>query len=202
MSDLSSSSSSETATPRPGRAASPWKRVSPWMVVGIAVAAAAALSPTFLDFGGQGSIPPAAAPPSVDTIPEGYRDWKLVSVAREEGSLDDIRAVLGNDIAMKAFRDGDGAFPDGSIIARLAWSYDASEANNAAFGKRQSFVAGAPKNGVQFMIKDSKQFASTGGWGFSQFDDGKPVSAEMRAMCFGCHAPAQTRDLVFTRYAR
>jgi hypothetical protein len=200
MSDISST---QTPASPPGRATSPWKRVSPWMVVGIAVAAAAALSPTFLDFGGQGSIPPAAAPPaSVDTIPEGYRDWKLVSVAREEGSLDDIRAILGNDIAVKAYRQGDGAFPDGSILARLAWSYDASEANNAAFGKAQSFVAGAPKNGVQFMIKDSKRFASTGGWGFSQFNDGMAVSEEMRATCFPCHAAAQTRDLVFTHYAR
>ena len=52
------------------------------------------------------------------------------------------------------------------------------------------------------MIKDSKRFASTGGWGFSQFDDGRPVSEEMRATCFACHAAAQTRDLVFTHYAR
>ena len=181
----------------------PSKRVSPWLITGIAVTAAAALSLAFLRFGAQGAMAPAAVPPAtVDTIPEGYRDWTLVSVAREEGSIDDIRAILGNDIAVKAFREGDGAFPDGSIIARLAWSLEPSEANNAAFGKAQSFVVGAPKNGVQFMIKDSKRFASTGGWGFSQFNDGKAVSEEMRATCFPCHAAAQTRDLVFTHYAR
>ena len=28
------------------------------------------------------------------TLPPGYRDWKLISVAHEEGSLNDLRAVL------------------------------------------------------------------------------------------------------------
>jgi cytochrome P460 len=42
----------------------------------------------------------------------------------EEGSLNDLRAILGNDIAIKASREGKLPFPDGTIIARLAWSYD------------------------------------------------------------------------------
>jgi hypothetical protein len=45
--------------------------------------------------------------------PAGYRDWRLISVAREEGELDDIRAVLGNDAAIKTYRDGKRPFPDG-----------------------------------------------------------------------------------------
>src|SRR5262245_48275431 len=103
-------------------------------------------------------------------LPAGYRDWRLISVAREEGELDDIRAVLGNDPAINAYRVGKSPpFLDGTIIARLAWSYDASDENNKTFGKKQSFVAGHPKNGVQFMVKDSAKYASTGGWGYSQF---------------------------------
>jgi hypothetical protein len=98
-------------------------------------------------------------------LPAGYRDWRLISVAREEGDLDDIRAVLGNDVAIEAYRRGTRPFPDGAIIARLAWSYDANEENNKSFGRRQSFTAGHPKNGVQFMVKDAKRYASTGGWG-------------------------------------
>src|SRR5688572_21121671 len=47
-----------------------------------------------------------SAPVFVKEIPPGYRDWKLISVAREEGELDDIRAILGNDIAIKAYREG------------------------------------------------------------------------------------------------
>src|SRR5262245_61632830 len=81
-------------------------------------------------------------------LPAGYRDWRLISVAREEGALDDIRAILGNDAAIKAYREGTRPFPDGTIIARIAWGYDSSEENNKVFGRRQSFVAGHPKNGV------------------------------------------------------
>src|SRR5271170_7061602 len=76
-------------------------------------------------------------------IPPGYRDWKLISVAHEEGNNNDLRAVLGNDLAIKAYREGKLPFPDGAIIARLAWSYVPSEENNKAFGHVQSFVAGA-----------------------------------------------------------
>src|SRR3954462_9304917 len=117
----------------------------------------------------------AGAPIFGITIPGGYRDWKLISVAHEEGRLNDLRAILGNDIAIDAYRKGKRPFPDGAIIARLAWRCDPSEENNKVFGSHQSFVAGMPKNGVQFMIKDSKRFAATGGWGFEQFNDGVPA---------------------------
>src|SRR5580692_12956456 len=66
-------------------------------------------------------------------IPPGYRDWKLVSVAHEEGNLNDIRAILGNDIAIKAYREGKLPFPDGAIIARIAWKDVPSGENNKAF---------------------------------------------------------------------
>jgi cytochrome P460 len=135
------------------------------------------------------------------TIPPGYRDWRLISVAHEEGTLNDLRAILGNDIAVKAFRDGKLPFPDGTIIARLAWSYDPLEESSKAFGRAQSFVAGPPKNGVQFMVKDSKRYASTGGWGFAQFNDWKPVDVAVHNTCFSCHETVQARDFVFTRYA-
>jgi hypothetical protein len=153
--------------------------------------------------------PPAAAQSDSEAaplfgikLPAGYRDWRLISVAREEGELDDIRAILGNDVAIAAWRAGAPPFPDGTIIARLAWSLDPSEENDRAFGRRQSNVAGQPKNGVQFMVKDSQKFAATGGWGFAQFDDGKPASEAMHKACFACHEPARARDFIFTRYAR
>lgn len=135
------------------------------------------------------------------TVPQEYRDWRLISVAREEGHLNDIRAILGNDIAIKAYREGTLPFPDGTIIARLAWSYDSSEENNKVFGRIQSFVAGAPKNGLEFMVKDSRKYAATGGWGFAHFESGKPTEAAHDA-CFACHEPVKARDFVFTRYAQ
>ena len=133
-------------------------------------------------------------------IPPGYRDWKLISVAHEEGNLNDLRAVLGNDVAIKAYREGKLPFPDGTIIARLAWSYVPSEENNKVFGRTQSFVAGSPTN-VQFMVKDSKKYAATGGWGFAQFKDGKPDDKADLKTCFPCHEPIKARDLVFTHYS-
>jgi hypothetical protein len=133
-------------------------------------------------------------------LPAGYRDWRLISVAHEEGNQNDLRAVLGNDIAIKAYRDGKLPFPDGAIIARLAWNYVPSEENNKVFGRTQSFVAGTPTN-VQFMVKDSTKYAATGGWGFAQFNDGKPVHAAGLSGCFACHVPVKARDFIFTKYA-
>jgi hypothetical protein len=133
-------------------------------------------------------------------IPPGYRDWKLISVAHEEGNLNDLRALLGNDVAIKAYRERKLPFPDGTIIARLAWNYVPSEENNKVFGRSQSFVAG-PATNVQFMVKDSKKYAATGGWGFAQFKDGKPADAALLKTCFPCHEPIKARDFVFTNYA-
>ena len=135
-------------------------------------------------------------------LPAAYRDWRLISVAREEGDLDDIRAVLGNGAAIDAYRAGRRSFPDRTVVARLAWSYESSEENNKSFGRKQSFVAGHPKNGVQFMVKDATKYASTGGWLYAHFDDGKPLrdAAQLRS-CFQCHQAVNERDYVFTRYA-
>lgn len=141
-----------------------------------------------------------AAPIFGIKIPQGYRDWRLISVAHEAGDLNDFRAILGNDAAINAYRAGKLTFPDGTIIVRLAWSYVSSEENNKVFGREQSFVAGSPVN-VQFMVKDSSKYGSTGGWGFAQFKDGKPADAALHKTCFPCHAQIKARDLVFTHYA-
>ena len=141
-----------------------------------------------------------ATPIFMKEIPHGYRDWRLISVAREEGSLNDIRAILGNDVAIKTYREERLPFPGGAIIARIAWSHIASEENNEVFGNLQSFVPGPPTN-VQFMVKDLKKYSATEGWGFAQFDkDGKPADEAVLKTCFPCHMKA-SRDLVFTRYA-
>jgi cytochrome P460 len=133
-------------------------------------------------------------------IPSGYRDWMLVSVAHEEGNLRSFAAILGNDAAIKAYREGKLPFPDRAIIAALHYSHVPSEENNKVFGREQSFVPGPPTN-IQFMVKDSKKYAATGGWGFGHFGtDGKPGDDSVLKTCFPCHAKA-SRDFVFTRYA-
>ena len=142
------------------------------------------------------------APIFVKELPDGYRDWKVVSVAHEAGDLNDIRAVLGNDIALKAYRDGKLPFPEGAIVGRIAWKYVPSEQNNKALGREQSFVAGSPTEFyLQFMVKDSKKYAATGGWGYSSFDkDGKPSDEAAMKACFPCHQKIADSDFIFTRY--
>jgi len=139
----------------------------------------------------------------VTKIPPGYRDWKVVTVAHEAGDLNDIRAVLGNDIAIKAYREGKLPFPEGAIVGRIAWGYVSSEENNKSFGREQSFVAGQPTDSyLQFMVKDSKKYAATGGWGYSSFDqNGKPTAEEAMKKCFPCHQAVKDRDFIFSRYA-
>ncbi len=69
------------------------------------------------------------------------------------------------------------------------------------FPGTQSFVIGSLVN-MQFMVKDSKKYSATGGWGFADFKDGKPGDKALHETCFPCHAPAKDHDYVFTRYAR
>jgi Cytochrome P460 len=85
-------------------------------------------------------------------IPAGYRQWKLVAVAHES-ELDELRGVLGNTIAMKAYQDGTLPYPDGTILAKLAWKHvPLAEIHGA-------FVTGSATT-VQIMIKDSKKIRS------------------------------------------
>jgi hypothetical protein len=141
-----------------------------------------------------------AAPIYGVTIPQRYRDWKLISVTHEEGDFNQLRAQLGNDIAIKAYREGKLPFPDGAIIVALHWKRVPSDEDNKIFGRVQAFVAGSPVN-MQVMVKDSRKYAATGGWGFGDFRDGKPSDEALHAKCFSCHIPAKAGDYVFTRYA-
>ena len=141
-----------------------------------------------------------SAPVYLVTLPSGYRDWKLITVTHEEGNLHSFAAVLGNDVAVKAYRAGTLPFPDGAVILALHYSHTPSEENNKVFGRKQSFVPGPPSN-IQWEVKDSKKYAATGGWGFGQVNaNGKPVEEASFKTCAPCHAQA-SRDSVFTRYA-
>ena len=142
-------------------------------------------------------------------LPQGYRDWRLISVKQltgDGGKLKQLRAQLGNDIAIAAMREGKLPFPDGAMIAALHWNEVSSDADN------QVLAAGFPNDGlessfagsalnVQFMIKDSKKYAASGGWGYADFINGKPNSEAVHEKCFPCHQPAKDRDYVFTHYA-
>jgi hypothetical protein len=129
------------------------------------------------------------------SIPAGYRQWEMVAPSHEAGTLDELRGVLGNSISMKAYRAGTLPFPDGAILTKLAWKHVPSTEIEGAF------VPGHTTT-VQIMVKDAKKYASTGGWGFGRFIDGKPVDEAQHQTCFPCHAAnVKGHDFVFTRYA-
>ena len=140
------------------------------------------------------------------TIPAGYRDWKVIAADNllVPGKFDQVRVQLGNEIAIKAFKEGTLPFPDGTIIAAIHWNRVPSEFNNKVlageFPGAQSFVVGSRAN-VQFMVKDSKKYAESAGWGFADFTGEKPADKAMHETCFPCHAPAKDHDYVFTHYA-
>jgi hypothetical protein len=145
------------------------------------------------------------------TIPAGYRDWKLIAVSEiAAGEKSQLRAEFGNDIAIKAFKDGTLPFPDGSIVIAQHWTKDSSPGNDkvlsmvpmvAGLNSPKSFVPGSFIN-MQIMVKDSKKYAASGGWGFADFKDGKPGDEALHKTCFPCHEPAKDRDFVYTRYAQ
>jgi hypothetical protein len=122
-------------------------------ILSLAVAVALAAGVVTIMAPVSGHADGEAKPVFVTTIPPGYRDWQFISLAHEEGSLNSFAAILGNDVAIKAYREGTLPFPDGAIIAVLHFCHSSSEENNKVFGRSQSFAAGSPTN-IQFMVKD------------------------------------------------
>src|SRR5271167_517960 len=149
----------------------------------------------------SGQADEEAAPIYGITIPQGYRDWHLISVKQLTGAggLKQLRAELGNDIAITAYREGKIPFPDGAIIAALHWNEVSADADNKVLASGfpgaglESTFAGSAVN-VQFMVKDSKKYAASGGWGYADFTNGKPGNEALHEKCFPCHAPGKDHD--------
>jgi hypothetical protein len=128
-------------------------------------------------------------------VPDGYRTWPLVAVSHRTDNKDELRAVLANPAAFKAIQDRALPLPDGSVLAKLAWKREPMAEFEGAFRP-----GAAPR--IEFMYKDSKRFAATGGWGFARFVDGKPAEEAAHQTCFPCHeAKVKGRDFVFTQFA-
>jgi hypothetical protein len=160
---------------------------------------AAGLAAVVLPAPAQTATKRAAASPASPiygvTLPAGYRDWTLIAPAEEAAPLNELRAVVGNRTAVKAYRAGTLPFPDGSVLVKLAWKHEPSPDFQPAS------IPGAPTT-VQVMVKDSKRYAASGGWGYGRFVDGQPADLAQHQTCFACHAArVRERDFVFTRYA-
>lgn len=144
----------------------------------------------------EGAATAAAASPIFGvTIPAGYKQWELIAPAEEGAPLNELRAVIGNKAAIDAYQDGKLPYPDGTILVKRAWKRTQSPDFASAT------IPGAATT-VQVMVKDSKKYAATGGWGFGRFVNGKPVDKAQHRTCFACHeARAKAHDYVFTRLA-
>jgi Cytochrome P460 len=142
----------------------------------------------------DGESTKAASPIYGVVIPDGYRQWELIAPALEAAPLNELHAVVGNKEAIDAYQKDAVPFPDGTILVKLAWKQTQSEFKSAS-------VPGTPTT-VQVMIKDSKKYTATGGWGFGRFVNGKPVDEAQHQTCFACHEGlAKAHDYVITRYA-
>lgn len=122
-----------------------------------------------------------------------YKDWPIISVSHRTDK-NTLRAIVGNEVATKAARSGKiNPWPDGTVIAKLVWKEKTHPNWPAA-------IVPAEFNAAEAMIKDSKKFAKTAGWGFGHWVDGKLVmhEAEKAATCFACHTAVKDADYVFT----
>ncbi|HWJ69573.1 MAG TPA: cytochrome P460 family protein [Sphingobium sp.] len=129
------------------------------------------------------------------SLPDGYRHWELIAPALEGEPLNELRAVVGNRTAIDAYRKGTLPFPDGTVLVKLAWTRTPSPEFEPAS------VPGAATT-VQVMVKDSRRYAATVGWGFGRFIDGRPVDEAQHRTCFACHETrVKGHDFVFTRWA-
>lgn len=149
----------------------------------------------FTAFGAGAADTKVAPAPNGLTLPEGYKNWRLIAPSYRLDKKH-IRAILGNDIAIKAARSGKtNPWPDGAILAKLAWKEKVDEAWPTAIVPGE-FVQ------VEFMFKDSKKYAKNDGWAYARWVgmDQKPYGkdAHFDQECIACHTPRKPHDWVFT----
>jgi len=139
----------------------------------------------------------------------GYESWQLVSISQNGNH---IAATLANPVMIKAYSagvPGNGKpFPDGSRMAKIHWNPTKMETFTAA-------TVPGTQHDVDFMVKDSKRFADSGGWGWGAFEYNaasntftpatsadKPPQGNDAKCGLACHTIVKTRDYVFTAYAK
>jgi hypothetical protein len=146
-----------------------------------------------------------AAPTAGTPFPEGYRHWTFLHSSMVPPSFDSFRGkpceepcmagifhFYANDKAMIGLRTG--SYPDGSIIAEEMLEWISTSGGGAKEGQRR--VTGV-------MVKDSRRYQATDGWGYGNFSDGSKVDmldAKSRQACHTCHIARKDQGYVFTEY--
>ena len=142
--------------------------------------------------------PKVANSPNGIHFPTGYQNWRIIGVSHRTDKPS-LRAVLGNDIAVEAARSGKtNPWPDGAILGKIVWK-DQVHKNWPGAIVPGKFVH------AEFMFKDAKKYASTGGWGWARWlgAEQKPYGkdANLAQECVACHTPVKGNDWVFTHPA-
>lgn len=132
------------------------------------------------------------APNGIAFLPD-YKNWKAIS-STDRFDNNTMREILGNDVAIKAIAEHHiNPWPDGAAFAKVAWHTQPDGKGHIATG---AFVQ------VEFMIRDSKKYASTLGWGWARWrgTDLKPYGkdAAFTKECVECHHPMRSTNYVFT----
>lgn len=160
-----------------------------------AVAAGALCALTALNAGGADPRPTANG----IELPRNYRDWRVIAVS-DRSDNKTMRAIIGNDIAVAAARAGrTKPWPEGAVIGKIVWKRSQDPLWSAAT------VPGEVVH-VEFMLKDTAKFATTGSWGYARWrgmqlePHGKDAAGAAQE-CFACHGAAKGQDFVFTRPA-
>ena len=141
---------------------------------------------------------------------KGYEDWQVIALSHNG---DKLAVILGNPVMIEAYKagiPGNGKpFPDGARMAKIHWT-----AKKDASQPGEPLVPGALHD-IDFMVKDSKRFADSGGWGYAAFeydaasdafrpgDENRTPPQEHDAKCgFACHTIVADKDYVFTAYPK
>ena len=141
---------------------------------------------------------------------KGYEAWQVVAISENGGKM---AVILGNPAMIEAFKagipDNGKPFPDGAAMAKIHW-----------IPKTHTTYPGQPMvpdtlHDVDFMLKNSKRFADSAGWGYGAFEydpasdtfrpgnqTDKPPQANDAKCGFGCHTVVRNRDYVFTEYPK
>jgi Cytochrome P460 len=139
----------------------------------------------------------------------GYEDWPVVAVSQPHEPEEKLIVIVANPAMIDAYRagvPGNGKpFPDGSRVAKITWNPKKSAEAPFSVDVPDTLAA------VGFIVKDSRRFPDTGGWGYAQFDH-DPASGTFTpntslqgndAACgFACHSIVAAKDYIFTAYGK
>ena len=134
-------------------------------------------------------------------IPGDFKHWYLVHstlITKDEnkfGLIPGVHLIYVNAIGLDRLkRGGSTPYPEGSMFTDDVRDFSAEDG---------IYLQGAARKAVTLMVKDSKKYASTGGWGFQAWaggDSTKPIATDPVKQCFTCHVPQKAQDFTFSKY--